>query len=240
MNWLDFANALLGQIGAPATPNNQSAILTWMAAEQQPDSPNAPFNPLNIQAHGYPGEAGIVGQAGTGQFAFADFSTGVQQTANFLSQGRYGDVLANLRADAPAASTLGAIQSSGWATSGYGGGLPGLLSGIISDWSRFANGLIEGADPGGGTGVAPTTAQTTSILSNPLSGLASDLVDTFLGPFFTGLEHAGVWLLAVTAAAALMVLGAYQATAPARARAKEAAAPAMEVAGTAAKIGAIA
>ena len=143
-SWLDFARALLSAIAAPDTPNNEAAILTWMAGEQPPNSPNAAFNPLNIQAHGYPGEGGITGTSGTGQFNYTDWATGVQQTADFLSQGRYSIVVADFRADAPAAATLGAIQTSGWAGSGYGGGLPGLLASILTHWSTYANGQIRG------------------------------------------------------------------------------------------------
>ena len=88
-HWIDFARGLLGALDAPDTLNNEAALLTWMAGEQPPSSPNAAFNPLNIQAHGYPGEAGITGTSGTGQFNYTDWQTGIQQTADFLSQGRY-------------------------------------------------------------------------------------------------------------------------------------------------------
>jgi hypothetical protein len=144
-HWLDFARGLLAAISAPDTPSNEATMLTWMAAEQPPSSPNAAFNPLNIQAHGYPGEGGITGIAGTGQFNFTDWATGIQQTANFLSQGRYTSVVADFRSDAPAAQTLAAIQASGWAGGGYGGGLPGLLPSILASFATYATGLIRGA-----------------------------------------------------------------------------------------------
>ena len=143
--WLDFARGLLTAIGAPDTPNNEAVMLTWMAAEQPPGSPNAAFNPLNIQAHGYPHEAGITGTSGTGQFDYTDWATGIQQTADFLSQGRYSTVEADLRADTPATDTLAAIQASGWASGGYGGGLPAELPGVLAHFNDYANGRIAGA-----------------------------------------------------------------------------------------------
>ena len=143
--WLDFARGLLGAIAAPDTPNNEAGVLAWMAAEQPPNSPNAAFNPLNIQAHGYPGEAGITGTSGTGQFNYTDWQTGIQQTADFLSQSRYGIVVADFRGDAPAAQTLAAIQASGWAGGGYGGGLPATLPGVLAHFDDYANGRIRGA-----------------------------------------------------------------------------------------------
>jgi len=141
--WLDFARGLLAAIGAPDTINNEAAMLTWMAAEQPPSSPNAAFNPLNIQAHGYPGEGGITGTSGTGQFNFTTWATGIQQTTNFLSQRRYAGVETDFRTDAPAAQTLGAIQISGWAGGGYGGGLPGLLPNVLARFTIYANGLVR-------------------------------------------------------------------------------------------------
>jgi hypothetical protein len=144
-HWIDFARGVLGVLDAPDTLNNEGALLTWMAGEQPPGSPNAAFNPLNIQAHGYPGEAGITGTSGTGQFNYTDWQTGIQQTADFLSQGRYQIVVADFRADAPAGQTLAAIQSSGWAGGGYGGGLPGTLPTILAHVDTYANGLIRGA-----------------------------------------------------------------------------------------------
>lgn len=144
-HWLDFARGLLAAIAAPDTHNNEAAILTWMVAEQPPNSPNAAFNPLNIQAHGYPNEAGITGTSGTGQFNYTDWQTGIQQTAAFLSQSRYGIVVADFRGDAPAAQTLAAIQASGWAGGGYGGGLPATLPGVLMHFDDYANGRIRGA-----------------------------------------------------------------------------------------------
>jgi hypothetical protein len=143
--WVDFARGLLALIDATDTPNNEATLLAWMAAEQPPTSPNAAFNPLNIQAHGYPKESGITGTSGTGQFNFADWVTGLTQTATFLSQDRYSSVVAAFRADAPAPQTLTAIQSSGWAAGGYGGQLLASLPTILSHWDTYTNGSIRTA-----------------------------------------------------------------------------------------------
>lgn len=232
-SWLDFANALLAKLGAPATQNNRSVILAWMAGEQPPNSPNAQFNPLNIQAHGYPGEGGITGTSGSGQFNFADFNTGVTQTANFLSQSRYAGVVASLRANATAPWTLNAIQGSGWAASGYGGRLTGLLSSVLGNFSQYANGKIAGASAGSGS--TDAHAASFGIIPNPLDlipgiggGVSSTITDALkelLAPAFKSLTRFGLLITGVGGGVALIVLGGYQATSSIRKSAGEAAEP---------------
>jgi len=227
--WLDWARALLQALGAPDTGDNEAVILTWMAGEQPPGSPNAAFNPLNIQAHGYPGEGGITGTSGSGQFDFADWWTGILNTVGFLTQPRYASIVADLRSGAPAAQTLGAIQSSGWASGGYGGGLPGLLASIRANWAQYANGKIAGAGgPSGnlGSGGAPGASG---------SGQATGLTDSLLAPFFTGVTRVGVLMLGVVGAVGLLILGVMRTTAPVRRQLQERGEQAAGTAATVAK-----
>lgn len=233
-SWLDFAQGLLATVGAPDTHDNEAAILTWMAAEQPPDNPNAANNPLNIQAHGYPREGAITGTSGSGQFNFADWNNGISQTANFLSQSRYAGILASLRGGAPAAATLSAIQSSGWAESGYGGRLPGLLSSVTGHWSQYANGRIAGAPPGTVGGAAAGTATATSLL-NP-GGTITDALKSLLAPFFQSATRLGILIVGVGGAVTLVVLGGYRAVAPTAQKVQAKASEATETAGKVAAV----
>src|ERR1041385_4161813 len=105
-NWLDFARGILSALGAPDTPSNEPALLTWFNAEQPPQGPNASFNPLNIQAGDFP----HAGTSGTGQYNFASFNDGVTQTAAFLRQGYYTGIVGALQAGNNADAVLQAVQ----------------------------------------------------------------------------------------------------------------------------------
>ena len=56
-----FAKQVLTELGAPTSHNNLVILLTWMAGESTPDTPEqADFNPLNTTKRG--GEPGQVTQ----------------------------------------------------------------------------------------------------------------------------------------------------------------------------------
>lgn len=236
-SWLDFAQAMLAGLGAPDTHDNEAALLTWFAGEQPPGSPNAAFNPLNIQA----GNFAHVGTSGSGQYDFGDWSSGVRETVQFLTANpAYASIVASLRDGAPAAQTLGAIQASPWAESHYGGRLTGLLSSILGSWSTYANGTIAGA-PGGTTGTAAaggaTSAAATAAGANPIASALGSL----LSPIFQSTTRLGLLIVGVGGAVALIVLGGYRAVQPAVHNATERAGEAGQAAaGASSKAGAAA
>lgn len=168
-NWLQFARALIFDLAVPDTPDNEAAFLTWFNAEQPPNGPNAPFNPLNVQDSAWPLNA-------SGQSIYPDWSTGVHSTANVIRQPNMSGILTALELGNNAPAVLTAIQDSPWAGGHYGGQLPGELSSTLSNWDTLANGIVAGqsatnqqilTDPGGVGGLISG--------NNPVSGVAHAL-----------------------------------------------------------------
>jgi len=139
--WSDFVTALLVELADPDTQPNVDALLTWLAAEQPPNSPNAQFNPLNIQTGGAAHDSTTPG----GQYNFASFDAGVQATASFLGGSYYAGILTALRRGDSAVQTVAAIQASPWAASHYNGRLVPLLSVVQSNRNEYLAGVIAGA-----------------------------------------------------------------------------------------------
>lgn len=138
--WGDFAVALCGALGAPASQGNVDAFLGWFLGEQPPDAPNAAFNPLNIQA----GNFSHGGESGSGQYDFASFDDGVSQTAAFIRQGFYVDVLAALQTDAGCYAVLSAVEQSPWAEGHYGYTLHNNCATVGGNRAFYMAGQVRG------------------------------------------------------------------------------------------------
>lgn len=184
MDWLTFAQSLLSELGVPDTPANESALLTWFRFEQNPASPNAAYNPLNIQAGDFP----HVSTSGTGQYDFASLADGVAQTAAFIRQPYYTDIVAALGRGDNAIGVLDAVQQSPWAESHYAGQLTGGLTDTLLNWATYAAGLINGTPSGaGGSSSGGGGSSTSSPGATPAQTVAfklpsiSGAIGSFLG-----------------------------------------------------------
>lgn len=157
--WGDFATALCGAVGAPASSGNVDAFLGWFLGEQAPESPNAAFNPLNIQAGDFP----HVGVSGSGQYDFASFDDGVRETAAFIGQGFYTGIVAALRSDAGCYAVLVAVEQSPWAEGHYGYALHDNCATVGANPGYYMAGQIAGV--GGPT--TPVTSPVTPPKKTP-------------------------------------------------------------------------
>jgi len=217
-NRLDFARGVLSLLGAPDTPDNEAAMLTWMWAEEGPGiNDGASFNPLNISAGDYPHS----GTGGAGAYAFVSFDQGVQVTADFLHQGIYAGIVSALQSGGSGSSVLQAIQDSPWAASQYGGQLVGEISGTLADWAGRAGAPIAGAPPGGalgsgGVGVQGATSGTAAGGSATATNasITSSITDSVVQPILKGAMRIVLTGVAVAAGLALIVIGATRVVAP--------------------------
>ena len=110
-----WAQALLGELGAPATPENVRAIVAWERAEGGHWSNSARFNPLNTTQV----EAGATPMNSVGVQAYSSWDEGLTATVTTLQNGRYGGVLAALRAGNCAPCVAAAVGASPWGTGAF-------------------------------------------------------------------------------------------------------------------------
>lgn len=194
-----WADAELVEIGAPVTPNTEQTLVDWEAAEggagPEWGIPNnvTDYNPINISLTSGPKGYGY--DPGTGQFwpgsrptsgntppiaAFGDWSTGLAATAARLEEPFASSVLADLRSNAPEATTSSAVARSGWGTGNFAGAhAPGTASG-------------SGPSSSSSPAAAATTAQTAGLNANPfdlfgipqtIAGDAASSLWSEVGPF---------------------------------------------------------
>jgi hypothetical protein len=107
-----FAEALLGRLGVPVSPNNVAAIVAFEAWEAGHMNNTARFNPMNTHRD-MPGATQAPGLL-AGTRAYASWDDGVEATARTLEQSNMSGILDALRRSAPADETLRAIASSPW------------------------------------------------------------------------------------------------------------------------------
>lgn len=139
-SWGSFAQDLLKSLGVPNTPQNQSAIMTWFISEQPPNSPNATWNPLNIQNADFSGRGYT--QSRPGQWNFPSEQVGIQAIVRELTSRMYAPILQALQRGTDPTGVLSAIQASPWAASHYGGNLVGRYN--PNYYLSLAGGRIAG------------------------------------------------------------------------------------------------
>lgn len=103
-----WAEAVLRAIRAPVTPNNVQLLDAWSRAE----GGRAANNPLNTTQ----AAPGATNMNSAGVKNYPSPAAGVAATVATLTNGRYGTILSNLRANAPATQTARAIAASPWGT----------------------------------------------------------------------------------------------------------------------------
>lgn len=224
VHWLGYVKGLLANLGAPDTQNNEDALLGWMAAEQAPEKPYANWNPLNthkVESGSYPTPDGKGGS--TAEQSYPGVAEGIKATGDTIRQSNFSSIFHDLVANAPAAQTLHDVQASKWASGNYGGqGLPGILSTIRSNRTRYEQGLLAArtttfTQSGGGVldtagavaGEAADAASSAADALNP-ANIASSLVNT-IG---SNLQKLVIMGTLVAGGVGLLVAGAYRGVSP--------------------------
>jgi len=107
-----WALALLSSLGDQATPENVRAVTAWERAEGGHWLNAAAHNPLNTTQPA-PGSWAI---NGVGVQGYPTWNEGLGATVTTLDNGRYGNVLAALRAGSCAPCVAAAVGASPWGT----------------------------------------------------------------------------------------------------------------------------
>lgn len=108
-DWNGWGAQLLGQLGAPATPQNLKFLQAWQRAE----GGSASYNPLNT-TQGFNG-ATSYNSAGVKNYGSA--SAGLAATKATLLNGRYGNIVGDLRSGHATAAQLATdVANSPWGT----------------------------------------------------------------------------------------------------------------------------
>lgn len=210
-----WADALLGDLGAPDTPTNEQTIVDWEAAEGgagpqwAPSSDNiTSFNPLNISLT--TGAKGYGYDPGTGEYfggasptpgndppiaAFSDWSTGLSATAARLEEPFAGGILSALKGGASESQIASAVGSSGWGTGDFANrNAPGTASASGAAGSATATEASLNANPFDLFGIPQT-----------IGGDVASSIWSEIGPFIAK-------SLLVVAGLGLIGLGLYKVT----------------------------
>lgn len=104
-----WARDFLTTLHMPVTSENVRAITAWERAE----GTAAHFNPLATTQGGFTGETRF---NGVGVKNYATYGDGIAANAHALTNGRYGNILAALRAGNSAVNVARAVATSPWGT----------------------------------------------------------------------------------------------------------------------------
>lgn len=155
---MDFANALLAQLHAPATPSNQNFIVAWESAEGGNWNNSAAYNPLNTTQYA-PG-AGTINSAGVK--SYQSWDQGVSATAETLNNGYYPAITQALQSgDAAGAFQAGQLTSNlnTWGTTdqnNIASNLGGTSYANITGGAGTNSSTSGAASSGSGSGSGPT------------------------------------------------------------------------------------
>lgn len=154
----DFAQALLVRLGMPVSANNMQALVAAQAIEGGFMANSARFNPLNT-TQSMPGS--YVALVTPARIAgYSSWSEGLEATHKTLTNGLYGDILASLRASAPADQTL---AQPGWKTWGWSGAI-----GPAASYQAYANKPF----PDGGALLPPVSTLFSPLRLGPITLMA--------------------------------------------------------------------
>jgi hypothetical protein len=189
----DFANALLGALGAPDTKVNVDNIVGWEAEEGGNWNNTAAFNPMNTTLQ-EPGSTVMPGGNTSGVQAYTSWDQGLKATLDTLEGGNYPGIIAALDQSAGWQSFASAVDSSPW-----GSNLSGVSAGTgATSASLYGEGAKDQVGPSGAGGKIPASSgsgtpsdNTPSKQLNPaaLSGLAGVLqsLDSWYNPQSPGI-----------------------------------------------------
>lgn len=182
-----FADALLADLGAPITPNTEATLTGWARAEggagPQWGIPNniASFNPFNTSQK-MPGSKDTPGNPSAPIQAYTSWDQGLQATADTLLQAPYASIVADLRANAPEATTAADVGASTWGTPNFAPGGTGTASATLTDvapgglWDPLnLPGAIGGAvNKAGGGAIASGILGVVGVITKPLVHFLED------------------------------------------------------------------
>jgi murein DD-endopeptidase MepM/ murein hydrolase activator NlpD len=133
----EFAKALLTKLSIPITPQNTTALTTWMHWEG--GTKNNAFNPMNT-TYEMPGSTDF---NSVGVQSYVSLTQGVDATYNTLTgksakERGYTAIVEALRTNAPLDTVVNNINHSSWGTKikGKGGGTPGTGASVSGSNSR--------------------------------------------------------------------------------------------------------
>lgn len=142
-----WQDAILGGLGAPASPQNLAFLNAWARAEGGVAT-NNPFNTTLST----PQATGSINSVGVRNYATPQ--AGIQATIDTLKNGNYGGILAALQKGTSAMDAAQAVANSPWGT---GSGVVRVLGG-----SSQAPQTPSSQTPGGGIPAMPAAAQVPS------------------------------------------------------------------------------
>jgi len=134
---LAFADAILKAIGAPITKANETVLVAWEGQEGGHWNNTRTYNPLNTT---FKEPGATYGGAQGNIAAYTSWEQGLDATVRTLTNGRYANIVADLRGNAAPSTTAHAITSSPWGTK---------VVDVNADWSSYA-GLTKAKGDGGG------------------------------------------------------------------------------------------
>ncbi len=106
-----WARDFLTTLGMPITSENVRAVSAW----EQAEGTKASFNPLATTQSGFTGETRF---NSVGVKNYATYQDGIDANVHALTNGRYANILAALRAGDNATAVAQAIKDSPWGTGG--------------------------------------------------------------------------------------------------------------------------
>ncbi len=106
-----WARDFLTKLGMPITSENVRAVSAW----EQAEGTKASFNPLATTQGGFTGETRF---NSVGVKNYVTYQDGIDANVHALTNGRYANILAALRAGNDANAVAQAIKDSPWGTGG--------------------------------------------------------------------------------------------------------------------------
>ncbi len=129
--WWNWATGVLHGIGAPTSSENYRSLWNWSIKESGQDPINNGSihnNPLNTTQR----VPGSTSQNSVGVQSFPDVTSGISATIQTLTNGRYPQIVADLK---------GGVPSGLWANPSYTGLNPSTTAAELKTWGSGTNWL---------------------------------------------------------------------------------------------------
>lgn len=186
----DYYQAVLEGIGAPVSPNNLRYMAAWQAAEGGTATNNA-FNTTEAAS-------GATNYNSVGVKNYPDEQTGIMATVKTLLNGRYNNLVNDMRADADPKKTAGELDE-------------------LSTWGTGAGVLSRlGSTPAAGTPPSSTTSTTTVSTVTPTAPSTTGTPAIAAGGIGGTAMKIAIFAIAGLAGSALIVGGLWKSVEPAR------------------------
>lgn len=202
--WWSWATGVLNGIGAPTNAANYATLWNWSIKESGQDpivNGSIHNNPLNTTQTA----PGSTSQNSVGVQSFPDISTGVSATVQTLTNGRYPQIVANLKNSIPSYNWL-ATGGRGTPTTG------GAVSAQLGTWGSGTNWLAWTNSPPTPSQNFQTTSGVSSLATNPSSNPVTDAINSALGnalgPIGTAITSAETSFVQTATNVVLMLMGA--------------------------------